>query len=331
MDKIRQTVKSDLWVILLDIFAVNFAYYLALLLRGAIDRVASPGGAGLSAFMSVFYKFAPVYTVLCLVVFFLFRLYGGLWRYAGINDMNRIIGASVVTCLLQVAGTWLFFRRMPVSYYGLGAAFQFLFVSAIRFGYRIVSVEREKLAKRSVPTMPTLIIGAGETGRRAMKHLEDHTAFKPVVVLDKGSAGRTLDGIPVVDGDLAQLLTQYHVMSVCIADSALSPEARKQIRETCAEKEVELQDFTGHFANLAGAVPLTALLELARGPVTVTLDGQERRFASGDEALRSITGRYDVAALDDLRLELRKPQAGAAVEAWMKEYKEATGEEISFF
>ena len=30
MRKIKQTIKSDLWIILLDILAVNLSYYLAL-------------------------------------------------------------------------------------------------------------------------------------------------------------------------------------------------------------------------------------------------------------------------------------------------------------
>ena len=33
MDKIRRTIKGDLWIILLDIISVNAAYYLALLIR----------------------------------------------------------------------------------------------------------------------------------------------------------------------------------------------------------------------------------------------------------------------------------------------------------
>ena len=47
-----------------------------------------------SYYQTDFLKFAPFYTILCILVFAIFRLYGGMWRYAGINDMNRIIGAS---------------------------------------------------------------------------------------------------------------------------------------------------------------------------------------------------------------------------------------------
>jgi hypothetical protein len=35
-----------------------------------------------------------------------------MWRYAGINDINRIIGASVATTAFQVIGTLIFVMRI---------------------------------------------------------------------------------------------------------------------------------------------------------------------------------------------------------------------------
>ena len=50
------------------------------------------------------------------------RLYGGMWRYAGLNDMNRIIGANFCTTVVMVMGTLLFIRRMQITYYAIGGA-----------------------------------------------------------------------------------------------------------------------------------------------------------------------------------------------------------------
>ena len=84
-------VKGDIWIILLDIISVNAAYFLGILIRFFV------GGKFYTSLRELPYKysqFAPYYTIICIFVFFLFRLYGGMWRYAGINDLNRIVMAS---------------------------------------------------------------------------------------------------------------------------------------------------------------------------------------------------------------------------------------------
>ena len=73
MDRIKKTLRDDLWVVLLDIVAVNLSYYLALVLRAAIGDMGLQGTEYISQFFGFYYKFAPIYTCLCLVVFFLFR------------------------------------------------------------------------------------------------------------------------------------------------------------------------------------------------------------------------------------------------------------------
>ena len=67
-----------------------------------------------------FIFFAPWYSVLAIAVFIFFRLYGGMWRYAGINDLNRIIFANLATTVIQVVGTLIIGKRMPITYYIIG-------------------------------------------------------------------------------------------------------------------------------------------------------------------------------------------------------------------
>ena len=140
MNKIKG---KDWLIILLDIIAVNAAYFLALLIRFYVNNEFRPT---VSFYLTDFLTFAPFYTVLCIVTFWLFRLYGGMWQYAGINDMNRIIGASLTTAVIHIAGTALFIRRMPITYYFIGMILQFMFITLIRFGYRIWLVEKKKIA-----------------------------------------------------------------------------------------------------------------------------------------------------------------------------------------
>ena len=130
MKKIWSSIAKDLWVAILDIIAVNAAYFLALLVRFYVNFEFRPT---VTYYLTDFWTFAPFYTVLAIAIFAAFRLYGGMWRYAGMNDMNRIILANLASTLFMVVGTLIFVRRMPISYYVIGAFLQFFMIASIRF------------------------------------------------------------------------------------------------------------------------------------------------------------------------------------------------------
>ncbi|MBQ8092223.1 MAG: hypothetical protein IJ242_01405, partial [Clostridia bacterium] len=174
--RIANALARDLWIAILDVIAVNLSYFLALMIRFYVNNQFRPT---VSYYLTDFAKFAPFYTILCIIVFACLKLYNGIWRYAGINDMNRIIIASGITCVIQVVGTLLFVRRMPITYYVIGALLQFVFVSMIRFAYRFIIVEHRKIAGRKLPAVNVMIIGAGEIGRRVIKLLEEDSAYHP--------------------------------------------------------------------------------------------------------------------------------------------------------
>ncbi|MBQ4462813.1 MAG: hypothetical protein II915_00195 [Eubacterium sp.] len=314
-------IARNLWVLLLDILAVNAAYYLGLVIRFSTNLEIKP--EAMDPFLPGYVHFAPFYTVICVVIFYLFRLYGGMWRYAGLNDMNRIIGANLVSAVIQVAGTLLFFQRMPISYYIIGAVLQFTFIVIIRFSYRFILAERQKIAGKKVPTVSTVVIGAGDMGRRAVQHLTDHTAFRVSVIYDERNAGMTQDGIRVVGGELAEVFQAYDdIEAVCVADTKLNAETKNTINKACEDQGLELIDFTGKFSNLGGSLSLTALLEKAAGSVEiVVVDGSVdaigsytgRRddkdaaglaagavstvYATGSEAMEAIKGRYEIISV----------------------------------
>lgn len=72
MKKAWDAVAKDLWVIVLDIVAVNASYFLALLIRFYVNFQLRP--VAVDRYLPNFQAFAPWYTVLCLVVFAAWRL-----------------------------------------------------------------------------------------------------------------------------------------------------------------------------------------------------------------------------------------------------------------
>lgn len=322
LKKLVNVLARDLWVVLLDLFAVNASYYLALLIRFYVNSEFRPT---VSYLLSDWARFAPFYSILAIIVFALFRLYGGMWRYAGINDMNRIIGANACTTVIMVVGTLLFIRRMPITYYGIGAVLQFFAVVASRFAYRVLLAEKKKLSTKNA--IPAMVIGSGESGRRVIRHLVEDTGdqWKAVVIAGTG-AGRSMDGVPVISlNEVEKAIEAYKVRCVFVADPLMTEGDRQMVKRIANEKKIELVDYTGYLANLSGAVSLTSLLELVKGKVTLIVNGQKQEYESGEAALTALPGRYVVKSIADATIEVGKEKQNSPTTGW------ANGEDVSFF
>lgn len=244
MERLIKTVKNDLWVIILDAIAVNVSYLFALVARFYINNEFIPGSI---YYIDVFYRFAPIYTLICIVVFYAFHLYGGIWRYAGIRDMNRIVLGNIVTTVVQIAGTLLFYRRMPRSYYAGGASLQFILIVLIRFAYRIAVTEGRRRSKKSGVA---LVVGAGEMGLSTINLLDSGITFRPAAVIDikNESVGKMMNGFPVYGLDqFEDALVKHNINYVFIAEPDLSEKDGNKIRKICKNRKINLRDYTSYF------------------------------------------------------------------------------------
>ena len=329
-----------LLLVLFDVFAVNIAFYLALVLRFYVNHEFHEAG---TLFLPLFLKFAPYYTVCCLIVFAAFRLYSGIWRYAGLNDVNRVLLANLVTCVIQIAGTLLFVRRMPITYYALGAMIQLFLICLSRFAYRIFAEEAFRLSRDKGSSINVMIVGAGESARILLQQLasERTSLAQPVCVVDArgNSGGRLFDGLPVIGGvdGIREAVGKYNVKSVLIADALLGQEARTEIREICRELGIGVQDLTGYGHSAGGGLKLRSVLERVNGPVDLTLDGKSQRFDDAEAAAAALPGSCAVKSIaaenGALHIEIAKDstRTNNINEAWVHDYEIETGEEISFF
>ena len=239
-NKVIEFIRGDLWIVLLDILAVNAAYFLALVVR---FYVHSTFYDFINYYMGAYLTFAPFYTMICIAIFALFRLYGGVWRYAGISDMNRIVLANITTCIIYVTGTIFFVKRMPVTYYGIGALFQFIMISLIRFAYRIIVVEQRKNARKKADA---LVVGGGDEAHYILRLLNSGLIYRPVGIVDKNSTGRMMDGLPVYRS-LHAALDSHKVDCVFIADSEIDTKDKEEIHAVCERRNIILRDYTSFF------------------------------------------------------------------------------------
>ena len=294
--------KNDLWVVVMDIIAVNAAYILALLLR---YYVHSEFKSAALRFVNVYMQFAPFYTVICIVVFALFRLYNGIWRYASLDDMNRIIGATVVTAILNFIGTTLFLQRLPVSYYVVGTVLQFIFITLIRFSYRFLVFKKSGFRESINPGIPVIIISGNVSSSRINTYFENNPAFKPVAVVDYNLRGKSLNGMPVME-NVDEALETFMVKSVVVMDPMMPDREKVKLRKTCQEKGVELHDYSWAMTSGFTDISLTDISKLVREPFKVRIG--ETMYDNLDEAMDRLEGRYTVQSIEgqDMVIEIHQ-------------------------
>lgn len=128
------------YLVLYDIVAVNFSYFFGLLIRFDLRYSSIP-----KEYLNAFIKFAPFYTAFVIIIFYVFRLYNSLWRFASFSELNRVFFATIITTVFQVIGITVCLERMPLSYYIVGCGTQFALTLIVRFAYRYITLERTKM------------------------------------------------------------------------------------------------------------------------------------------------------------------------------------------
>ena len=287
MDKTRSTgrIKIRHWkiiavyLLIYDVLVINASWFFGLLLRFDLRYSSIP-----PEYLNAYLKFAPFYTLFTVIVFYIFRLYNSLWRFASFSELNRILGATGVTTLFHVVGITAFLHRMPVPYYVVGAAAQFCLVTAIRFSYRFVILEKARRDKNLKSVHNAMIIGAGAAGLVILKELKvsNDANARPLCVIDDNPNkwGRVMDGIPIVGGrdSILESVKKYNIDQILFAIPSATAEEKRDILNICKEAGCELLTLPGIYQMTNGEVSLSKMKPVAvedllgRDPIKVNMD-----------------------------------------------------------
>ena len=120
MKKLEHWKVIAIYLIIYDMIAVNFSYFMALLVRFDFRYSSIP-----TDYFDAWRSFAPIYTIIILVVFGCMHLYNSVWRFASFHELIKITVATVITGVLHIVGITIFWGRMPASYYLIGIMLQF--------------------------------------------------------------------------------------------------------------------------------------------------------------------------------------------------------------
>ena len=160
-----------------DVISIHLSYFLALWLR--FDCVYShiPKQYLLSYIFFIF-----PYAICSVILFWFFRMYRGMWRYASYNELLRTFAGSMTAAVLHAVLITAFFVRMPLSYYIWGGGTQLVLLLIPRFSFRLLLFYRSVRAKQDETAGRVMIIGAGQAGQLLLRDIQTSEAMHDRVV-----------------------------------------------------------------------------------------------------------------------------------------------------
>ena len=215
-------------------------------------------------------------------IFWLFGLYRGIWRYASLPDLKRIVIAVAVAALALPALFLMLQIAVPRSVLIFDPLLLVLIMGGSRFAYRmwkeqsfnvITQVERE----------PVIVIGAEAAAVTLLKELARSSQWRVAAVFDDDATkiGRQLQGVSVLGpvSDLPRHLQRLGVKHAIIAMPAASHNARRRAVTLCSDSGLNVMTVPSYDDLVSGKVTVSQIRHvelddlLGRDPVVLDTAG----------------------------------------------------------
>jgi FlaA1/EpsC-like NDP-sugar epimerase len=240
-----------------DATAVAVAWMAAFLLRFNFDLP--------DEYQAIMFGFAPAVAGIYATVFWAMGLYRGLWRYASLPDLQRIlvavgIGGLTVPALLILL-RWSGY--VPRTVYVLTPLLLVMFIGGSRLAYRAWREGRFLPMIAKPQATPVLVLGAGGTAAALLRDLAASPRWRVVGLLDDDAAkhGGEVAGVKVLGaidsvGALAETLGVGHAV---IAMPSATHQERKRALDRCTAAGLSVMTVPALADIVAGKVSVSSL------------------------------------------------------------------------
>jgi FlaA1/EpsC-like NDP-sugar epimerase len=258
-----------------DVLAILIAWFGAYWLRFNLSDIPVP----------IFKQAISVLPILLLAqmgTYLLFDLYRGVWRFASIPDLIRIIKAvitGVAISALAIAFTTQL-KLVPRSIFPVYAILLIAFLAGGRLFYRWLQHRNRNFTKAK----RVLVIGSGQSGEGLIRDLlRDATQqFLPVAIVDDATRkrGQELHGIRIVGkiDDIISAVQVHDIDLIFIALTSASASLMRRVVSLCEKTGLPFRTLPSLKDVATGNVSINALrkvsIEDLLGREAISLDWQ---------------------------------------------------------
>ena len=277
-DRIQLLVRR-FFLFLTDTFLLNACVYLSLIMRFDVGIVSIE-----PQYISNYVENVLPYTIMSLLIFWLFRLYHSLWQYASIAEVYRIAEACIIVELVHFLSNKIMGNMLPRSCYFNAAIYLIIAICASRFMYRMIRTVLNKY--RNIKTSNNvMIIGAGEATNVIMREIQNssylaNSNIACIIDDDRRKVGKYIRGVKVIGtrDKIKEAAKLYDIDEIIFAIPSASNEVKRDILNICKETDCTLKILPGVYQMVDGEVNVDSIRNvdvldlLGRDPIEVDIE-----------------------------------------------------------
>lgn len=277
-DRIQLLVRR-FFLFLTDTFLLNACVYLSLIMRFDVGIVSIE-----PQYISNYVENMLPYTIMSLIIFWLFRLYHSLWQYASIAEVYRIAEACIIVEVVHFLSNKIMGNMLPRSCYFNAAIYLIIAICASRFMYRMIRTVLNKY--RNIKTSNNvMIIGAGEATNVIMREIQNssylaNSNIACIIDDDRHKVGKYIRGVKVIGtrDKIKEAAKLYDIDEIIFAIPSASNEVKRDILNICKETDCTLKILPGVYQMVDGEINVNSIRNvdvldlLGRDPIEVDIE-----------------------------------------------------------
>ena len=295
---IQFRARTPRWIIIvIDLLIATFSLGLSYLIRFDLNTEFSI----FKKEWEVLSKSILFYFIIKFCVFYALKIHRGLVRYTSIQDLRRILLASIISSLIFLILSLIRknylddYYLFPMSILIMEFIFSLTFMAGSRFVIKLLYLESIKSTqvKENV-----LIYGAGTMGMITKRTIEVDTRNNQVAIgfIDNNNrlVGNRIDGLPIYSPDkILELQKQLNITTLIISIRNPNANQLKKVIENCLEAGIKVQKVPDPKTWVNGELSALQIVKipiedlLGRAPIALN---QEKLRASLSEKTILVSG-----------------------------------------
>ena len=221
-----------------DFLIWNFSFYVSLVINRSTLSING---------VENFWVNLLIFNICFSVVFFAFKLYDKIWRYADIEDFFYAGVSTMCANFLFFAMTLIFAKNMTLKFYfilGLSSTFG---IFMFRILYRVNRLLENVSGEDAKEKKKMLIVGGGESTVFVLKEISKHSKNKylPVAIVDddREKIGRQIMGVRIEGNTekIPEICEKFGVEVILFSIVSISTKERRRILDICAKTGLEVR------------------------------------------------------------------------------------------